>query len=462
MTKLFVFGIDGAFPEYFFGEWLDDLPNIKKLIEEGCYARLNSTIPPLSATAWMSIVTGKSPSDTGIFEYIYRKNYSYNNINVITSRNLKEKTIWQIASKNNKKSIVCYVPLTWPIKSFNGILISGSLTPDGNDIERVYPKELKEEIEKNFGEVPLYDIPNFRDLTKEKIFEEVKKLTEKQLEVQKYLLKNKKWDLFFAMVGLSDRMNHSFWRYMDKEHRKYEENSEFKDTLKEYYKFVDKKLGELLELLDKDTKIIVLSDHGITRMHTRINLTDWLIKNRYMTLKEPIKEKQEFNLKMVDWSKTKVFAIGAYEGQIFINLKGREPEGIVEQEEYNKLIDELEKKLKNIKGDRNELLDTKIFKKKEYFKGKCEDIAPDMIVYFDNLQYGCNTTLVGNETLYSPQTAKGSDDAGHSQQGIFIMFNSKIKGNLGEISYLDVTPTILNELGIEIPEDMKGKIIKND
>ena len=74
MSKVFVFGIDGAFPEYIFGEWLEDLPNLKKLISGGSYAKMNSTIPPLSATAWTSIFTGEPPVETGIFEYVYRKN----------------------------------------------------------------------------------------------------------------------------------------------------------------------------------------------------------------------------------------------------------------------------------------------------------------------------------------------------------------------------------------------------
>ncbi len=466
MKKVFVLGIDGAFPEYIFGEWLDELPNIKKLKEKGVYAKLNSTIPPLSATAWTSIVTGKSPPDTGIFEYLYRKNNSYDNFHVITSRNIKEKTIWQIASEANKKSAVSYMLVTWPIKPFNGWMISDSLlghSKDNND--SIHPEELKQEIESFLGEIPPQDVSHFRDLNKEEIIKEVYSLSEKHFKLMRYLIKNKNWDLFFGLSGLSDRMNHSFWKYTDKEHRKYEKDSKFKDTLKDFYKFVDKNLGELIELLDKDTTIIVLSDHGITRMHTRINLTDWLIKEGYMVLKTPLKEKTEFKPELVNWKNTKAFAIGAYEGQIFINKKNREPEGIVNEEEYDYLISELSEKLKQIKGEKEEKLNTKIFNKKQDFQGKYQEIAPDMIIYFDDLQYGCNTTLVGNETLYSEQTARGSDDACHSRQGIFIMVNkgngNKNKNkNLGEIEAIDVAPTILNQLGIKIPEDMKGKIIK--
>ena len=277
----------------------------------------------------------------------------------------------------------------------------------------------------------------------------------------KYLIKNKDWDFFFGLLPLSDRMNHTFWKYIDPGHREYDPDSQYKNTLKDFYKFIDGKLGELLELLDENAKIIVLSDHGIQRMHTRINLTDWLIKNGYMVLKEPINSRTEFNFDMVDWSKTKAFAIGAYEGQIFINLKSRESEGVVKDEDYDDLVNELCEKMDDIKGDDGSMLKNSFFKKRDYFKGKYEKEAPDIIVYFDDMQYGCNNSIIGNDTLWNPVTKRGIDDATHSSQGIFIINNGNIKNkNMGEISYLDVAPTILNEMGLQIPEDMEGKVIK--
>ena len=75
------------------------------------------------------------------------------------------------------------------------------------------------------------------------------------------------------------------------------------------------------------------------------------------------------------------------------------------------------------------------------------------------MQYGCNNSIVGNETQWNPITKRGIDDATHSLQGIFIMNNGYAKGYINEISYLDVAPTVLNELGIDIPEDMEGEII---
>jgi predicted AlkP superfamily phosphohydrolase/phosphomutase len=167
--KVFVLGIDGAMPEMVFGEWLDELPNIKKLMKEGCYAKLNSTIPPVSGAAWIGMLTGKPPADHGIFEYIYRKNHSYHDVRVITSYNIKEPMISQILSKQNKKSIVCFIPVTYPPKPINGCSITGPMTPQTKDVECTYPKELKQEINSFLGEPLFTDIPdfkNFRNLTK--------------------------------------------------------------------------------------------------------------------------------------------------------------------------------------------------------------------------------------------------------------------------------------------------------
>jgi len=459
--KVFVFGIDGAMPEKIFNEWLDELPNIKKLMQQGCYAKLNSIIPAVSVAAWVSMVTGKNPADHGIFEYLYRKDNSYEAMNIVSSHNLKEKTIWDIASANNLKSAVCFVFLTWPVKPLNGKLVSGALTPLVDDVDFTYPKELKKEINSFLKEPLLLDIKKFRDLSKEEILEKIYKITHMHIDTMKYLVKNNDWDLFFGVIIGSDRINHSFWRYQDEQHRNYEPDSKFKTALKDYYKFLDKSLGEIIQLIPKETTIIVVSDHGIQRMDNRVNLSDWLIKEGYLVLKKDIEINEPIELKpfLIDWTKTKIFALGAYEGQIFINLKGRELSGIVEPGDYDKLIEELERKLKKIPGDDGKKLNTKIFKKKQHFQGKYQDVAPDVIIYFDNLYYGCNTTRIGNSTLWSPQTALGSDEASHSRQGIFIMNDSSQSKYIGEIDTIDVPKTILNKLGITPPEDFKGKII---
>lgn len=460
MRKVFVFGIDGAMPEKVFGEWLEELPNIKRLIQEGCYAKLNSTVPPLTAVAWSSMRTGKPPADHSLFEYVFRKNNSYTDIGIISANNIQEKSVWHIASEQGKKSISCLVPITWPIKPFNGVMVTGFLTPK-TQMDYTYPSGLEKEIEGLFDEPFEISIYDHRKLSRQELLEKCIDMTIKHFKLMEYLIKNKEWDLFFGTIVASDWINHGFFRYMDKGHRNYEPGSPFRDVLKDYYKLVDRKLGELLDLLDEDTLILVVSDHGITRMHNRFNLSDWLLKKGYLVLKEKYHEKTHLKPDMIDWEKTRAWAIGAYEGQIFINLKGREPQGCVEKEEYERLLDEIQKELSKIKGDHGEdLNNTKFFRKEKDFVGKNNQSAPDLLVYFEDLSYGCNNSFVHNETMWNIETMKGKDDAGHSRQGIFIMNKSLQRGDIGEVDILDIAPTILSKLGVAIPEDLKGKVIE--
>ena len=146
MTKVFVYGIDGAPPELIFGEWLDELPNIKKLISNGAYAKLKSTIPPVTIIAWSAFASGKDASQIGVFSYTY-KDEKTNDTRLISSKNVKTDMIWDVLGKYNKKSIVLNVPLTYPVKPINGIMVSCFLTPDINS-ECTYPDNIKSRIKR--------------------------------------------------------------------------------------------------------------------------------------------------------------------------------------------------------------------------------------------------------------------------------------------------------------------------
>jgi len=142
MGKIFLFGIDGAPPELVFGKWLNDLPNIKKLMQKGAYAKINSAIPPSTIVAWNSMISGKDTSEIGIFSYTKNEEGR-----LVNSTDIKCKLMWDILDKAGKKSISLYVPLTYPVKQINGCMVSGFLTP-GVDSNCVYPKKIREKIKK--------------------------------------------------------------------------------------------------------------------------------------------------------------------------------------------------------------------------------------------------------------------------------------------------------------------------
>jgi len=453
MSKVFLFGIDGAPPELLFDKWLDDLPNIKKLMENGLYARLNSTIPPSTIVAWNAMISGKDTSEIGVFSYTKKDKGEYRLVN---SKDVKCKLIWDILAEQDKKSTALFVPLSYPVKPIKGNMVSGFLTPNINS-KSTYPVELKEKIKRlgnteNFFDVAV-GLAGHKGLDIDTLLEKTYEMTDMQINLIKDLVKNEEWDFFMTVMIGTDRLQHMLWRHFDETHRRFIKDSLHKDALKNYYIYVDKRLGEILKLIDEDTTIIVASDHGMIKQEGKININNWLIKESYLVLKTDIgiTERKRFNTEFVDMEKTIAYGGGAYNARVYIN---KEKAG----ENYQKIIEEIASKLKEIPDDKGNKLNTKIYKAEDIYGDILNPECPDLTIYFDDLRWASNPDL-GQEGLYSWKTAVGADSAGHSRQGCFIISGKGInnKGKIEDIDIKQVAPTILKLIGAKIPDDIKIK-----
>jgi len=460
MTKIFILGLDGAPPKYILKEWKDKLPTISKLMDTGTYAVMNSTIPPSTIIAWSSFLSGKDASDLCIYDYMQR---THDSVRITNSNDVKCERLWDILGKSNKKGIFLNVPLTYPVMPINGIMVSDFLTPSFNN-ESVYPLEFKDEIKEVLGEDYMFDVSvglaSYKNIKESELIESTYKMTRQTIQLIHHVIDNKEWDVLMVVMIGTDRMQHRLWSFLDPTHRSHKPNSEFKDSILNYYIFIDSELAKIISKLDDDTVIIVASDHGFDKMDGRINLNDFLIKNGYLVLKEMPNKPTKLDVKNIDWTKTKAYTIGAYFGRISFNKKKPSGEGIVSEEECKILQDELIKLLSEIKDDKGRDMDTKFFKTQEIYAGKYADKAPDLYIYFDNLRWGVNND-VGNEGLYSWSTVMGGDDAGHAPQGVFIINGKDIpkSGLIKDINITDVTPTLLPILGIKDHPEMGGKNI---
>ncbi|KAF2956279.1 alkaline phosphatase family protein [Marinitoga sp. 38H-ov] len=418
--KLVVIGLDCADPKLVFEEFIDELPTIKKIAEDGSYGPLESTIPPITVPAWMSMMTGKDPGTLGFYGFRNRKDYSYDSVFFANSRLVKEKTVWDKLGEKGLKSIVLGVPLTYPPKSINGYLVTSFLTPSTKS-EYTYPKSLKKEIENWVGEY-MFDVENFRSNDKERLLKDLYIMEEKRFTVAKHLLTEKEWDFFMMVIMGTDRLHHAFWAHYDKTHFKHDPNSKFVNAIKDYYKFIDEKIEELISTLPENTEILIVSDHGVKKMEGGIAINDWLIEKGYLALKEkpekPTRIGKLISEDKIDWSKTKAWGMGGYYGRIFLNVKGREPNGIIPKEKYEEVRNQLIKDLSEITDENGNNIGTVSFKPEEVYE-KTNNIAPDLIVYFGNLDWRSMGT-VGNETIWLHENDTGPDDANHAQHGMIL------------------------------------------
>jgi predicted AlkP superfamily phosphohydrolase/phosphomutase len=455
--RVVVIGLDCAEPELVFDRWLDQLPNIRSLMHQGAYGPLRSCDPPITVPAWAVMTSSKKPGTLGIYGFRNRGDYSYENHVIANSSAIKVDRVWDILSRHHKRVILLGIPQTFPPKPVNGILVGDFLTPDTNS-DYTYPSGFKHEITKIVGEYIL-DVREFRSDKKDSILKEIFEMTRKRFQLARYLLTEKEWD-YFMMVEIGvDRIQHAFWACMDTTHRNYRVGNSYQNAILDYYRLIDAEIGELLKLVDEDTTVFVVSDHGAQKMEGSICINEWLIREGYIVLHEKPTTPTPFAKLKVDWSKTKAWGDGGYYSRIFLNMRGREPQGIVEPVEYENLRRELSEKIEAIPGPDGNSIGTRVLRPEDLYKFR-NGVAPDLMVYFGNLAWRSAGT-VGRNSIYTFENDTGPDDANHGQHGIFVVRPTRPKPGqeVQGLEIQDIAPTVLKILGVPIPEDMEGKVI---
>src|SRR5574341_256989 len=456
--KVLVIGLDCAAPELVFDRWRDDLPCLKSLMDHGIYGRLQSTIPPITVPAWMSMMTGKDPGQLGFYGFRNRSSYDYDKLSFVTSQSVKEDTVWDILSRRGRRVVAVGVPPSYPPKPVNGIMVSCFLTPDRHS-QFTYPADLKGEIEGLVGDYP-FDVENFRTEDKADLLRRIYEMTEKRFKVIRYLMEKKPWDFFMAVEIGPDRIHHGFWKYWDKGHPKYQPGSPYEHAIKEYYRYLDGEVASLLTLVDDNTVVLVVSDHGAKRMDGGICVNEWLVQEGYLRLKERPRGLVRIDEAGIDWARTTAWAEGGYYARLFLNVKGREPQGIVEPAEYERVRDNLIERLAGLTDEKGGPLATKVFKPQDVYK-TCSGVPPDLIVYLGDLYWRALAT-VGHDKIHVFENDTGPDDANHAEHGIFILYDPQRKatGERDGLHIMDCAPTILSLFGIPIPADMGGRIVR--
>jgi predicted AlkP superfamily phosphohydrolase/phosphomutase len=463
--KVFVIGMDCGDPVLVFDRWRAELPNLGRLIEAGAYGPLTSSIPCITVPAWSSMTSGKDPGVLGFYGFRNRADYSYDNMNMATGSAMKEPRVWELLGEIDKKVIVVGVPQTYPVKPVNGNLISSFLTPS---VRRQYthPDELRYEIDRLLGGREYdVDVNQFRTDDKDFLLKQIYEMTEKRFIVLKHLLKNNPWDFFmFVEMGV-DRIQHGLWQYMDPSHPRYEPGNPYQDAIKEYYQYLDREIGQMLSQLDDDTVVMVVSDHGAKGMDGGICINEWLRHEGYLVLKEePVREGTRpipFEKVEVDWEKTTAWGAGGYYARVFLNVQGREPNGLIPKADYEKVRDKLAAEIEAIRDPEGNPLDTTCFRPEAIYR-EVRNIPPDLIIYLGDLHWR-SVGSFGFDSIYTFENDIGPDDANHAQDGMFIYFDPRQNfggKQLKGLHLMDFAPTVLHLMGYPIPDDIQGKVIQ--
>lgn len=295
-----IIGLDGATWDVL-DPWIRDgtLPNLARLRRGGCWGVLQSSIPPITAAAWSTFMTGKRPARHGVFHFI--KLFNENDTTagepeLVSAQSIKSPMLWDILGHHGRKVGLVNIPLTYPPRPVNGIMVTGLLTPK-NAAVFTYPPELSETITDYMFDLDRFvDKKPFMDAIDGEIaaptlalVQEFRDMLEKRIRVTRELMEARPWDLFMVVFIGTDRMGHYLWPYHHAARLNGAAGPEalaLCDAVREYYVRLDEIVGELVERAGPEAAVIVMSDHGMGPKYTRrVHVNNWMREHGWLAAK---------------------------------------------------------------------------------------------------------------------------------------------------------------------------------
>jgi predicted AlkP superfamily phosphohydrolase/phosphomutase len=483
------------------------LPNLAQFQQRGCWGFLLSTIPPVTAPAWVSFMTGVNPARHGIFHFFRRdaSGYAYEKTSGFVHAHLLHRpTLWDILSQAGKRVGVINIPLTYPPKPINGFMITGMLTPP-QATNFFYPPELSEKLKgykidldggRTSKEFSLEAPPR-----EDELIRDVNALLECRAAHTLQLIAEEEWDCFIIVFEGPDRLFHELWRYLDPDFPAYNSarGEIVRHAVEMYLSRLDAIISQLRTLAGTQTTTIVMSDHGFgPAPGKRVNLNEWLVAKGLLHLakggrswlqaefwaahlglrRTSIKRHLErwVPLRLLrrmttdkkgdreipaDWQRTRAYSVQIYNHicGIEINLKGRKPQGIVEPgSEYQQLRDWLLAEVINLYDpETGTRLVRSAHRREEIFDGEFIEQAPDIVIELDPKYAGF--APLGNAGVVTPHNPRRQGE--HRQEGIFLVQGPEIISGVHVLpsNITDLAPTILYALGVPVPREMDGRVL---
>ena len=240
-------------------------PNAARLAQQGSLLRMDSVWPWVSSVAWSTMMTGVNPAKHNIFGFIDRDPATYKQY-IPTSRNMKAKTLWEMLSEAGKRVIVVNVPVTYPPRQVNGILVGCFLSPSLD--KAVYPPSFLPTL-KSLGYIVDVDPWKARE-SKEMALKEVNAALDARIRTLFYLLEKEQWDYLHVHIMETDRLHHFLWQQMAEGHPVYA------PAFYEFYRRIDDMLGQLAAKLDGNTTLMWMADHGFCTIKKEVYVNRWL------------------------------------------------------------------------------------------------------------------------------------------------------------------------------------------
>lgn len=500
--KLLIIGLDGAtFDVIKPMVDRDELPNLAGLMKKGTCSYLESTIPPFSAPAWTSIMTGMNPGKHGIFGFINYNPLSYTHLDsgLVNAKSLVGHTLFDILSRAGYRLGVITVPLTYPAWEINGYMVAGEPCPD-SDKHLASPVDFAVELPRRYAfRSTFWSKPNDEIITG--LYDMDKSRTE--LAIQ--LIQEKEVDALMVVLGSTDRAQHNFWRYYDPVHEArlgLPREADYSHVIPETYRLADQAVGNIISHANENTLVLIISDHGAGASATKVfNSNAWLKqlgllnikKNRdalaggarkfLVAARQSLGKRVELflrgilpagiwrqgralirNVAQIDWLSTRAYRFPMYppaEG-IVINVAGRQAQGIVQPgDEYEQLREDLMVIAKQIVDpETGKPVVKSVYKREQIYSGRHIERAPDIILILEDDYTGGTNINLPIITVVDPASLFKVNGE-HRMHGVLMAYGPAIRDNtwINNARLIDIAPTILYALDHSIPSEMDGIVL---
>jgi len=419
------FGIDGV-PYSLVAEHPEEFENLAAIEAEGSGGAIDSIVPPESSACWPSLTTGVNPGQTGVYGFQDRETGSYETY-VPMGQDVQATRIWDRVQNAGRQATVMNVPVSFPPQENVQRMVSGFLSP-GVD-RAATPESLRSYLEGVDYRIDV-NAKLGHDEDKSEFIEDAHETLDARYEAFRHYVEEDDWDLFFGVFMTTDRVNHFLFKH-------YERDGEYKEEFLEFYKKVDRYLGELREALAEDVTMVVASDHGFTTLDYEVHLNEWLRREGWLDYRTDDHDE-------LDDISDDTTAYSLIPGRFYINLEGREPRGSVPQEEYDDVRAQLREELQALEGPDGRPVADRIETKESAFRGPHDEIAPDLTV-IPNHGFDLKAGFKGSDDVFDVGPRNGM----HSFDNA-CLFVDDPDVRITDADLYDITPTILELMELDV------------
>ena len=468
------------------------LPHFAKLMEEGAWGVLKSTMPPVTVPAWVCMMTGKNPGKLGFYDLLRRQGYG---VEPNHSCYREQAPLWHTLNRYGVRTGLMNIPATYPPEEVDGFMVTGMLTPSKKSTFS-YPPTLGADLDSSVADYEI-DVHHWQYFDEGALVKDIYKVLEKRGLAAEYLIKSIPCDFYMIVFTSSDRLHHQLW------HKR--------DVVEAYWEELDRVVGRILDMFGEETTVIVVSDHGFGHLERTFYVNEWLKRKGFLRVKREMNERvivkfgrlverlyhflgerklvrpamnvlnkivsveklQKYTYEYlsnerlegrVNWSKTKAFSCvhTPHFGQIYINMEDKMGEGCVTEEERVSLKEALLEELMSLRDPRTkEGVKVEAYFSEDVYSGPHLGEAPDIVFTLDDGRCEIDAK-VGDGRLFAEGAPLTGWKGTHTMDGVFMARGPGIKPGfrVEKASILDVTPTLLRIFGIPERGETDGRVLE--